>query len=576
VTRLSAFPPPEARRRIGKDAAPAFAALIAAALLAAASPAAWAFELETDNPDLKMRLDTTVKYSNAFRVKSASPALISDPSTNPNSSLYFPNMDDGDRNFGRGLVSNRLDLLGEFDLSYKDFGGRVSVAGWGDSVYHRGTANTSPQTSNSIPYNRFTSATRQLHGSDAEVLDAFVFGKTDLGNMPLSVKLGRFNQLYGESFMMGFNGMAAAAGAVDVIKAASVPNSLFKEFMRPTPQISGQLQINSDVTVGGYYMLGWEPDRLPATGSYFSNVDFLGTGATRLIVGSSPLGNVGFYRQGDMEAKSSGQGGAQIKWHVGEVDYGLYAARWNEHGPQLYLHPYTTIPPLANINGLGLQVGTYQWVYHEGVKAVGGSFSTTVGNVNLAGEASVRYNASLDSDAQVDLTGKGNNSDNPLYAVGKTAHAQLSWIAALGPSFLAREADFVGELAWNRVLSVTKNLSALNPNATRDAANLRTVFEPKYRQVLPGLDLSVPVGLGWGLMGNSAAVGAFLGKDTGDLSIGVNGTYLGVWNFGLNYTHYLGKAGTFLIADANGNYHRSFLQSNADRDFISFNVRRTF
>ena len=51
---------------------------------------------------------------------------------------------------------------------------------------------------------------------------------------------------------------------------------------------------------------------------------------------------------------------------------------------------------------------------------------------------------------------------------------------------LAREVDFVGEIAWNRRLSVDKNPGALNPNATRDATNIRMVFEPKYRQVLPG------------------------------------------------------------------------------------------
>lgn len=565
-------------RRCGRVArtAPTTVALAAAALLAMASQAASGLEIGSDNPDLKVRWDTTVKYSNAFRVKSASPALISNASTDSTSPLYFPNMDDGDRNFRRGLISNRLDLLSEFDVNYRGFGGRVSAAGWYDTVYNRGTANTSPGTSNSVPYNEFTSETRRLQGRDAEVLDAFVFGKADLGGMPLSVKLGKLNQLYGESFMMGFNGIAAAQGAIDVIKAVAVPNSQFKEFMRPTNQIAVQLQIRPDVTVGAYYMLDWEADRLPATGSYFSNVDFLAGGAQRLIVGSMPLGNIGFFREDDMKAKSSGQGGLQLRWHAGEVDLGVYAVRWNEHGPQLYLHPYTTTAPLASTNGLGLQVGTYQWVFHEGVRAFGASFSTTLGNVNLAGEASIRSNASLDSDAQVDLARTANNSDNPLYAVGKTAHAQVSWIASLGPSFLAREADFVGELAWNRLLSVTKNPAALNPVATRDALNVRMVFEPKYRQIYPGLDLSVPVGLGYGLHGNSAAVGAFLGKNTGDLSLGLNGNYLGVWNFGLGYTHYIGKAATFLAADASGTYHRSWQQSNADRDFVSFNVRRTF
>ena len=132
-------------------------------------------------------------------------------------------------------------------------------------------------------------------------------------------------------------------------------------------------------------------------------------------------------------------------------------------------------------------------------------------------------------------------------------------------------ADFVGELGWNRRLSVDKNAAAMNPNADRDSANLRMIFEPKYRQVLPGVDLSVPVGVGYGFIGNSSVVGPFLGKGTGDLSLGLNGSYRDVWRFGLAYTHYFGEAAPFIEGG-----HRSFLQSNADRNFLSFNVRRSF
>jgi hypothetical protein len=262
------------------------------------------------------------------------------------------------------------------------------------------------------------------------------------------------------------------------------------------------------------------------------------------------------------------QFGLQTRFHVGETDLGVYAVQWNDHGPSgLYLHPYAGAP---TVDAKGVQIGAYQWVFHEGIRAIGGSFNTTVGNVNLAGEVSYRTNTPLDSDAQADVAG-ADNSGNPLYAVGKSAHAQINWIASLGPSFLAREADFVGELGWNRRLSISKNAAALNPNADRDSANLRVIFEPKYRQVLPGLDLTVPVGVGYGFLGNSSVVGPFLGKGIGDLSIGLNGAYLDVWRFGLNFTHYFGEAAPFIDGG-----HRSFKQSNADRDFVSLNLRRSF
>ena len=112
----------------------------------------------------------------------------------------------------------------------------------------------------------------------------------------------------------------------------------------------------------------------------------------------------------------------------------------------------------------------------------------------------------------------------------------------------------------------------LNPNGDRDAWNMRLIFSPKYRQVLAGLDLSVPMVLGYGLHGNSLAVGSFMGEDTGDLSVGVEGTYLDIWRFGFNYTNFFGPVDNTI--DENG--HGSYKQSNADRDNISFNIRRTF
>lgn len=448
------------RRNPATDPGAGPSMLAIAASLCLAAPAVMAFEIDTGNADIKLSLDTTIKYSNGFRLRAPSPSIVGGANYDNTAATYFPNTDDGSRNFKRGLISNRLDVLSELDVSYQSVGVRVSAAGWYDTVYQRNSnANDSAGTANpvSVNSNQFPDATRLLHGGNAEVLDAFVFGKFKLGEMGGTVRAGKHTLLYGESLMLGANGIAAAQAPIDVVKAATVPNAQFKEFMMPVNQISGQLQITPNVTVGAYYMLDWTGDRLPGAGSYFSAMDALGAGGERLIVGYSPAGNVSFYREPDMKAKKTGQGGIQVRWHVDEVDYGLYAVQWNDHGPSgLYLHPFAV--PIASDKGL--QVGTYQWAFHEGIRAVGGSFTTTLGNVNLAGEASLRYNTPLDSDAQLDLSG-GDNNGNPLYAVGKSAHVNLNWIASLGPSFLAREADFVGELGWNRRLSVTKNASEL-------------------------------------------------------------------------------------------------------------------
>ena len=52
--------------------------------------------------------------------------------------LTIPIVDDGDRNFSNSsLVTNRLDVLSEFDLVWrKKYGFRVSGAVWFDAAYN--------------------------------------------------------------------------------------------------------------------------------------------------------------------------------------------------------------------------------------------------------------------------------------------------------------------------------------------------------------------------------------------------------------------------------------------------------
>ena len=133
----------------------------------------------------------------------------------------------------------------------------------------------------------------------------------------------------------------------------------------------------------------------------------------------------------------------------------------------------------------------------------------------------------------------------------------------------------LAEIAWHRRTSVTRNEAALDPNSTRDASALRVILQPTYYQAASGLDLSVPIGLGYNLSGRSSVITVWNGtggKGNGDLSIGLSADYLQTWKAGITYTHYLGSGAPVL--DAAGAY--SFKQSLKDRDFISLSVQRTF
>lgn len=545
--------------------------LFAAVLASQCAMSAHAVEIETGNPDVEINWANTPKYSTAYRLKDPSSVLVSDR-----------NQDDGDRNFKKGIISSRFDLLSEFDLKYKrTMGLRVSGAAWYDFMYHGENDNNSPGTANntSVQYDRFNSDTRSLHGGSGEILDAFVYANGDLGSIPSTVRLGRHALLYGETLFFGGNGIAGGQAPIDAVKLQSVPGSQFKELVRPVNQLSTQFQVLDNLAIGAYYQLEWRKTVIPGEGSYFSVADVL-DGSERLFFG--PPGSPGspdtaFFRTHAQDAKDSGQGGVQLRWRPTnlDVEFGLYAIRYHDKTPQLYIRPAFAGGTLDPATG---QIGDYQLVYAEDIKSYGASFSTQIGDANVAGEVSVRRNTPLVSETTIfgvtTPETSANNSSHPAYAVGNSAHANLSTVYILPQSDLWNTANFLGEIAWNRRTSITKNPEALAVNSSRDAWAMRFVFEPTWFRVTPDFDISAPIGVGYSAHGNSSVVSQFNpgGKNGGDLSIGLKGTYQQTWRMGLNYSHYFGSEGTAL--DTSG--QKSFKQSLADRDFISLSVQRSY
>lgn len=544
------------------------------ALAAAACCSAHAFEIPTEVPDLKLRWDNTVKLSSAARLRKAAPGLSS-TAFGPTGIVGANNInqDDGDNNFSRGIVSSRLDVLSELDASYQNVGARVSAAAWYDAVYNRANQN-STRTANHTPGNAFPDETRTLMGRKVELLDAFVFGKFQLGEKSASARLGRHTLLWGESLFFGANGIAGGQAPLDLIKLLSVPNAQFKEIARPTGKLSGQVQLTPDVSLGAYIGYEWQKTRLMPVGAYLSTSDSLGPGAERINAGTTGV----FKYAGDLDARDSGQGGLQVRWHSdsADADFGAYAIRYHATGPSNIWTTLTGFPPSANGPG-NLAASSYRWAYHEGIRAFGLSFAKTIEEWSLAGEASYRQNTPLASSGQSVLPAIGvgvnyNNSSNPGYAVGESAHLQFSWLASLGPSLLSREASFLGEIAWNTRVKTTKNEAMLNPNADKSATAIRMVYSPSYRQVVPGLDLSPSIGLGYG-WGRSSAVGpAFAVDNGGDLNLGLGAVYLGSWNANLSYVHYLGRQAPTLDNANNAQYQ----QALKDRNFLSLSLRTTF
>lgn len=527
-----------------------------------------AFGIDSGNPDIKMSWDNTFKYSAGWRVRDID-AKVADNSLGPQI-----NTNDGDQNFKKGaMISNRLDWLSEFDFRYKNaYGFRVSGAAWYDDVYHHSNDNPGALGGAlinypSVRYNEFPDATRSLHGRKAEFRDAFVYGTFTPGDMSVNLKGGKFTQLYGETLFFGYNGIAAAQTPLDLVRALSVPNSQFKEIALPVKQVSTQIQINPQLSVGAYYQLEWKKNRIPGAGSYFSFADFADDGGETIILAPG----VAVRRGDDLKASDSGQGGAQVKFKVGDAEFGLYAAQFHDKMPQFYARP--------GVNAGGGYIGDYVLVYAEKIKTYGASISTLVGETNVAAELSVRKNMPMVATGVTVVTGAAADNDgNPAYPVGDSLHFNVSAISVLGASPLWQGASFIGELAYNQRLKITKNASLLDPLATKNATAVQFVFQPEYFQVLPGLDLQVPIGVGYGINGRSsvAGVSALMPSEKGgNVSIGIKGEYQKTWQTSLNFTHYFGPSGSVIKYNAAAP-ELSYKNFHGDRDFVSLSIQRTF
>jgi hypothetical protein len=549
--------------------------------------------------------DAQIKYSAGVRLTGQNNKLI-DPAVNQSNT----NLDDGDRAFNRGLMADRGDIFTEVDMTYGNVGIHASAAGWGDAAYLGNSADNSPATFNaySVNYNQWTEGTRSTVLGDEELLDAFAFGKFNIGKSTLSVRGGQYALQWGESLFFGNNGIAGGMSPVDALQFLTDPTTQFKELILPVPQGSMQWQLTPKVAVGAYYQFRWVPTRLAPVGSFFSDADIIGAGDERLIAGA-PIqlgetacgqpgavctGPLAFWHSQDRQPKNYGQFGAQVKMRLpGGWDAGIYGIQYHEKVGWPYLQPFcptgVSCPNQSTAQFMAGQIGNYYWAYPENVKAVAVSATKTHGAFNYAAEFGAHFNQDLVSDAGTDASvvsfghvPKPDANSNPLYAVGKSINGNVNWLASLGPSFVSKEASWVGEIAWNMLESVDKNplsvspdgvhyFAALDPNTRKHAVGIRSTYEPTWRQILPGVDLSIPVGASFYPTARSAVVFPFGYDKGGDFSGGAAISYLDHWRFGATLTGYYGPVGSFL--NANQNYNMK--QDLADRYNVRFTLSRT-
>jgi len=562
------------RATIGKQEGRVWRGVTAAAVAVAAACAggnALAFEFDTGNPDVSIRWDNTFRYNLGVRVEGRDSKI-------GNSAVS----DEGTYSFDRGdAVANRLDLLSELDFVYKQaYGFRVSGAGWYDAAYgDNSKTNPNPPFPNIPSYinKTYTPYTKRYYsGPSGELLDAFVFGKFDLGPVPTTVKAGRHSLYWGESLFLSGNlhGIAYAQNPLDLQKGFATPGSEAKELFRPLAQISGSAQLTDTVSVAAQYFFQWEAFRYPEGGTYTGPVDFAFNGPQRQFLSNA----LGFAANGTpIEPDNRGEWGLSARWSPDWLDgtLGLYYRNFADKLPQTLL---TTVGPNRSI---------YNLIYKQDIDLFGISLAKNIAGISVGAELSYRHNTPLNSTVLGNASAAGAITPGTTPgAVGDTYHGLVNLLGIIPRTPVFDTASWALEAVWSQWASVTsgKNLFFAEGYApcngrtkwdgctTKNFYGVAASFTPTWFQVFPGVDLSAPVTVSSGLYGNAPTV--FGGNQAnGNYTIGVGADIYQKYRVDLKYIDWFGRYkdnGTAVTAQ-NG-----FTTLLSDRGFISLTLKTTF
>jgi hypothetical protein len=556
-----------------------------------------AFEFDTGSPDWSIRFDNTVKYNYGVRTESADKTMLATPNNN-----------DGDYNFRKAgtNITNRVDLLTELDVVYQNsMGFRVSAASWYDKAYDNTGSNSNPfvngndafstivgQPSTSNP--AFGSphlsnyAQRYYSGPSGEILDAFVFYSTEVGDESMfSIKAGQHNVYWGETILNPVHGISYGQSGLDLAKLAAAPGTEAKELFVPRNQISTSFTINPELTVAAQYFLDWDAARLPEAGTYYGSSDLVGFGAQSFLLGhtggpglAGPNGTLTTIRRGhDYEPDKRGDWGLMLKWSPEWLDgtLGAYYRNTSEILPQAVLDGTGLTArgaggPIANVRN-SISTTNYQFAYGDDIDIFGLSLSKEIGGISVASDLNVRHNMPLASiPAILSASGPGGlanglgllpprvagtgvitdviSDGDSASATGDTLHWTLNGLMAIGDTPLFDAATLLGELYYSNLLKLDDDNEALYKGKssyrgidqpTRDNWGLAVNFTPTWYQVFPGVDLSAPMSVNVGLDGVSPVQGGGA-EDTGTYSVGVGAAIYNQYFVDLKYVDSFGDA----------------------------------
>ncbi len=358
---------------------------LAAAVLAGMATQASAFQIDTSE-DWEVRWDNTFKYNLQRRVQSQA-SDVEEVGLGIDGTYAF---DKGD------ITSNRLDLLSELDVIWKDtIGFRISGAAWYDHAYsndmnHSGDVGISSGWSTSLTTDvgELNDQVEKRHYKGGELLDAFVFWNWEAGDIVGNVRAGRHVIYWGQSLLANaaVNTAGNAMNPMDFAKGLSVPGSEAKELFRPTNKLSTMVQLTDNLTFSAFYNFETDANLYPQAGSYWSPSSVINDGGETAWLAPG----LGLTIQNDVIDTDYNDWGVNFAYYFEDLglEASLYYINYTDKTPNGligYLSP-------TNILAQGLG-GITNPAQIPAVLAQVGGYATAQGIDDTAGQAA--FNATL-------------------------------------------------------------------------------------------------------------------------------------------------------------------------------------
>lgn len=302
-------------------------ALVACVGLVLLTSPSVAFQFESGK--LKGSFDTTLSYGLLSRLQDPGATYygITNSFNGAPGQQTSVNTDDGNLNYGKGLVSAVFKGSHELELKYGEFGALIRGYWFTDSE------------SNHTQRTPLSGQAKDRVVRGAEWLDMYGRAKLTLGTMPLDVRIGRQVLSLGESTFIP-NGVNVVNPA-DLSKLRA-PGAELKEALLPVNMVKASIGIAPDVTIEPFWLLEFRRNELEPAGTFFSTNDFASRGGSNVFLGFGTLADSGTLgmipRALDRDGGNFNQFGVSMRIlapSLHDTEFGFYYARYNSRSPVL-------------------------------------------------------------------------------------------------------------------------------------------------------------------------------------------------------------------------------------------------